>query len=158
MINNINDLLSKTQHDFEKYKFISENFPDADVFYQNDKTDNFYGFRSKLVNNICNNYDFESSYCDLHIVPFYEADFEYNNCIEKIKIYSKPRRIRLLYRADNGEIKFSKFRLSFSKNNINEQLLNDCALNILDFIKRHKHIKLNMDNIDPRIKKLLVFS
>lgn len=137
-------------------------------------------YSSKTVNQNYTNLEFIRSYQSLRVKPYLILDFNYNGKSEKIKIQSNPRTSRLAYisrkytedQDQNNVVMSSKFRtkqltymLNFSKvainfknNNFNENMLNECRLEILEFMKKYSKYKINTKHMDPRLKKLMAFN
>lgn len=141
------------------YRFVKQNIPDAKVHY----TPYYHGFSAKSVNTNYSNFDFIKGHNVLFVVPFLELDFEYNSVLEKIRINSSPRSNRLVYvRYDRinrqRTIKFSRLSINLKNNNFKEDMLNACRVKILDFIKEHPNHQLDTKHLEPKLKKLLLFT
>jgi hypothetical protein len=96
-------------------------------------------------------------------VPFLELNFEYNGVVEKIRVNSSPRSNRLVYiRYDrvskNKLINFSRLSVNLKNNNFKDDMLNACRVKILEFIKEHPGYQLDTKHLEPRLKKLLLFT
>lgn len=182
----LSELILNTEYDLAKYKFVLEKFPDAKVFDASTRNVEMVGFKSKLVNQIYSKIEFRNcSNYELHILPYCELEFKYGNKSEIIQVRSMPKQIRLAYRKSVKEklspeesknnvqklliglqkdykyvdyIKFSKFQLSVKKNEFNEQFLNECRVKILEFIQQNPNCKLDTKCLEPRLKKLLLFT
>lgn len=155
--------ISKAIEDAEKVlatlNFVKDKIPDA-KFHQ---TNYYKGFSAKSVNANYTNFEFIKGFNALYVVPFIELDFEYNGNMEKIRINSSPRSNRLIYITYSREhkqrvINFSRLNLNLKNNNFKDDMLNACRIKILDFIKDHPEHKLNQKHLEPRLKKLLLFT
>lgn len=165
----LEEQISKMEYEIAKYKFVMEKFPDATIYgkdYDYSLKRYITTFKSKNVNLNYTNYDFSSYYRWLDLRPYCELKFEYNDKSEIIKIVSSPAKIKLCNvkatKIEFGKyertIVFSTFFKRYKVNKFNDKFLNDCRIKILDFIKTNSDCKLDTKNIDPRIKKLLIFS
>lgn len=156
-------LLNQAILDLEKtiavYKFVKEQVPDARVH----STSYYHGFSAKSVNANYTNFEFIKGYNTMFVVPYKELDFDYNGTIEKIRINSSPRSNRLVYTAYSRlerqtTIKFSRLKFNLKNNNFKEDMLSACRLKILEFIQEHPGYKLDTKHLEPRLKKLLLFT
>jgi hypothetical protein len=169
----ISNLVSETEYELARYKYVLANFPDAQTFGDFSKSNTIaYGFKSKSVNSKYNNFTFFKTYGGISVSPFYELEFSFNNKQEIIKIHSMPKQISLVNRSTIVEkvvvngitakkyincLKFSKFLNSLDKNNFAPDCTNQCRIQILQFIQEHPGDRLIHKNLEPRIKKLLLF-
>lgn len=169
----ISNLVLETEYELAKYKHVLANFPDAQTFADIVKKNTLaYGFKSKSVNSKYNNFTFDKTYGGISVSPFYALEFSFNNKQEIIKIHSMPKQISLVKRSIIVEksivngitakryvdcVKFSKFLNSLDKNNFAPDCINQCRIQILQFIQEHPGHKLIDKNLEPRIKKLLLF-
>ena len=164
----LSNLIENTEYELAKYKFILSTFPDAEYFIKYIKNKPIAAFKSKSVNINYTDSDFDFvhdyHYSYLNIVPYCKINFEFRDKEEIVNIYCIPTQTRLMYRSSgyigssySNTIYFSKFRLSFDKNNFNTSCLNSCKLKIIEFIKKYPESKLETKNLDPSLKKLLAF-
>lgn len=153
----------KAIYDIEKIlatcKFVQNNVPDA-RFHQ---TNYYHGFSAKSVNSNYTNFEFIKGFNCLYVVPYIELNFEYQGVSEKIRINSSPRSNRLIYITYSREhkqrmINFSRLNLNLKNNHFKNDMLNACRIKILEFIKEHPQYKLNQKHLEPRLKKLLLFT
>lgn len=145
-----------------RYKAILEKFPDATI------TESWgYGresistFSSKQVNTNYTKLNFEPGYRGIVAIPYCEVSFTHDDTEHVVKIHSIPKSSRLVYIPWREKIiKFS--RLSFNlKNNqfsIKDEMLNECRVQIMQFIQAHPGYKLDEKYLEPRLKKLLMFT
>ena len=154
----ISDTIKNLEKDLAICKFIKEKYPDVRC-HQNT---NQRGFSSRSVNSTYNKFEFVRSTDVLFVVPYVELPFEYNGSEEFIRINSYPRssmlaKIYYSYAYECSVISFSRFKANLKKNKFKDDMINDCRLEIVDFIKAHSGYKLIEKNLDPGIKKLLSF-
>src|SRR5574337_818817 len=164
-LRSIQDQVKFSEYYLEKYKFISTQFPDAKVY------SNWNEFTAKSVNNQYDGIEFIHGYRSLYVSSYCEREFLHNGKSEKIKIYSSPRMNRLAYVGFNkpvskvatGEklervIKFGRFSINLKNNNFKEDIFNECRVELLKFIKNNPGYKLDTKHLEPRLKKLLLFT
>lgn len=165
-------LVENSEFEVAKYKEVLSKFPDAKTFNNTNYGSKFivYGFSSKLVNSNYNDYTFTNwNNFWLYIEPHFEFNFSYNGRSEVVCVHSSPRRISLAkliwirgkdynYLDNKYIIRFCNFKLLFKKKEFSEKCLNDCRLKILDFIKVNSKYKIDDKNLEPRLKKLLLFT
>ena len=149
--------IKNIEYSLAKYKFVLSNFPDANIYV----TDKYLGFSSKLVNQIYTKYEFVKGFNSIYVVPYYELLFDYNGNAETIRINSLPRTSRLAYMADhNGKkiLKFSKLAANLKNNNFSNNMLNECRVQIMQFVKDTPNCVLDTTHLENRLKKLLLFT
>lgn len=139
-----------------RHKAVLSEFPEALV-------NNSIEFQSKEVNRKYNKFEFERNRWGIWVIPYSEVSFTFDNKIETVKIYSKPRRSRLVYLdwdrdGKNYIIRFSKFTFNLKVNNFKDDVLNACRIEIMAFIKENPKYKMDDKHLEPRLKKLLIFS
>jgi hypothetical protein len=153
-------LISATVNELEfelaKQKAVQKEFPNAKVHY-------FAGFQSKDVNQNYTKFDFERRSYGLWVVPYCEVKFEFNGKTEIVKVHSAPKANRLCYLSWNRELrgqvlKFSRLAINLKNNQFREDMLNSCRAEIMTFIKTNPGYKMDDKHLEPRLKKLLVFT
>lgn len=156
-------LLSTTIKETEKslalYKFISEKVPDIKMHFLGKDVI----FSSKKVNSIYSNFEFKTMYHGVYVSPYIEYEFEYEGEKENVKIYSSPRSSRLIYldyspKDRNYIIKFSRLQINLKNNNFKDDMLSACRVEILNFVKNNPKYKIDQKHLEPRLKKLLLFT
>jgi hypothetical protein len=55
-------------------------------------------------------------------------------------------------------IRFSKLSFNLKTSKFNDQMMNECRTNILEFIKNNPESKLDDSNLEDRLKKLIIFT
>ena len=151
------DSVKELEYTLAKQKAVLTEFPDAKVHY-------YLGFTSKQVNQVYTKFDFEKHYNGLYVLPFCEIKFDWNGKEEIIKVHSVPRANRLVYlsyrrRDDNKRImKFSRMAINMKNNAFRDDLLNACRAEIMNFIKANPGHHLDDKHLEPRLKKLLIFT
>jgi hypothetical protein len=55
-------------------------------------------------------------------------------------------------------IRFSKLAFNLKTSKFNDQMMNECRTNILQFIKNNPESKLDDSNLEDRLKKLIIFT
>lgn len=143
------------------YNFVKEKIPNVKVhFSKNSKNHTFF---SKYVNSNYTNFEFIQGRDKIYVAPYIELDFEHNGVVEKVKISSSPRRSRLvyykyIYQKRKSVIAFARLAINFKNNNFKDDMLNACRLQILTFIKNHPKVELDSTHLEPRLKKILMFT
>lgn len=170
----IDEVIYNTDFNLAKLKFVQSKFPDVKLTVSKGlNNEDIFRFCSKTVNATYSNYKFEDTYKGLLIGVYNELLFNYNNREENIIINSSPKTCKLafkkwlpydelingmVYKNHTYEICFSKFSFNMKKNNFKEDMLNDCRSAILQFIQKNHDCKINTKNLEPRLKKLLLFT
>jgi len=166
--------IEELEYEINKIKFVQSKFSDVQCNYKMIENKANLQFYSKSVNLEFEKLDFESTkYGYLYAIPYCEMTFNYNNTSEIIKILPIPDKIILAkkkyVRVSTGGsyknyqyediIKFSRFSFNNKKNAFNQdKLYQDCMVAILNFVKKYRDIKIDVKNLDSRLKKLLAFS
>lgn len=152
----IKDTVNELEFELAKQKAVQKEFPNAKVHY-------FAGFQSKDVNQVYTKFDFERRSYGLWVVPYCEVKFEFNGKTEIVKVHSAPKANRLVYLAWNRELKtqvmkFSRLAINLKNNQFKDDMLNSCRAEIMTFIKNNPGYKLDDKHLEPRLKKLLIFT
>ena len=152
----IKDTIQELEYDLAKQKAVQTQFPDAKVHY-------YAGFQSKLVNRNYTKFEFERRAKGLFVVPYCEVNFTFNDRTEIVKVYSQPKANRLVYLSWNVDIrnyvmKFSRIAINLKNNEFKNDMLNSCRAEIMSFIKNNPRYKMDDKHLEPRLKKLLVFT
>lgn len=155
----ISDHVADTELLLAKYKLVQEKFPDATMCYYDPNR-----YASKKINTEYTQLEFVPSSWNLTVSPYTELKLEHKGKIEIIRIDSLPRRNRLVtvsWRVDKATnkraIRVSRFAYNLKKNHFNEELLNKCRVEVMQFIKNTADVSLDTKNLEPRLKKLLMF-
>lgn len=160
---NISYLINKTENELNKLRFIYSKFPDIIVVQS--KKNCQYELRSGKTCKIFSNLEFLEKGYNLYVIPCYHLN--YNDEINKI--YSFPvKNIKLAeisYIKNGDVILYEKGRMiivnNFSKLikrfKFNEIHLNECRKHILNFIRKNSYYRLSEENLDIKIKQLLMF-
>lgn len=156
---NVDEAILDAEKTLQIFNFVKSKVPDAKVHF----TTYYNGFSAKSVNSSYTNFDFIKGYNVLFVVPFLELNFEYNGACEKIKINSSPRSSRLVniyfdQLSKNRVISFSRLSINLKNNNFKGEMINECRIKILEFIKEHPGCGLDTKHLEPRLKKLLLFT
>lgn len=150
----IDYFIKKTDFLLAKYKLVQKYFPDASC--------NTYGdFCSKTVNTNYTKFEFLTTYGGLFVIPFYEIELYHNDIKEVIKVYSKPRASRLLYLEKwklPRTIRFSRLSFNLKNNKFKDEMLNACRAEIMKYIAANPGYHLNDKHLEPRLKKLMIFT
>lgn len=152
----INDTVLDLEYQLAKHKAVQAEFPDAKVHWT-------AGFQSKLVNQSYVKFDFERRRRGLYVIPYCEVKFDFGGKTEIVKVYSRPKANRLLYLRWNRElknyvIKFSRVAFNLKNNEFKDDMLNHCRAEIMLFIKNNPSYKMDDKHLEPRLKKLLIFT
>lgn len=156
----LTDAIQEQEITLLKYKAILESFPDAKI---HQAADGNITFSSKRVNQTYNQLKFDVRYQALRVVPSFDFEFIHNNTITLVPIYSSPKYNRLAYlridwKTRDRLIKFSRLAINIKNNHFNEAMLNECRVHIMNFIKSNPTYKLDEKHLDPKLKKLLLFT
>ncbi len=152
----ISDTIKELEYELAKQKAVQAVFPNAKVHY-------YAGFQSKLVNQNYTKFEFERRSYGLFVLPYCEVEFTFNDKTEKVKVYSQPKANRLVYLSWNVDIrnyvmKFSRIAINLKNNEFKNDMLNSCRAEIMSFIKNNPKYKMDDKHLEPRLKKLLVFT
>jgi len=159
--NKIDDEIFSLEKSIAIHNFIKEKIPNA--YVQISKVKGFRGFVSKYVNKFYSGLEFNVNAHKIYVSPYLELDFEYNGVPEKLRVYSIPRQNKLAYIKHNyikktNIIHFSRLSINMKNNNFKDDMLNECRIKIMDFIKKHPRCELDQKHLDPKLKKLLAFA
>lgn len=153
-----------------KIKFVKSIFPDVKISTCIRAGKEYISFNSKSVNLLYNKYRFlgDNKYF-IRIQVFYEINFTYNDKMEVVIVESSPRtydiaRLKSRWNLWNSStqryekpvIYFS--RLSSSNLKFRDDILNDCQIKIMEFIRANPSVTVNAKHLDSRLKKLLIFT
>ena len=151
--------IKETQRSLAKYQAVLKEFPDA-------KIQDYYWpprFSSKSVNQNYTKLKFEKQYRRLVVMPYCEVEFEFEGKTETIIVNSAPKYSRLAYipwarQNETKYIKFSRLSVNLKNNNFKDDMMNDCRVAIMNFIQDNPGHKLDDKHLEPRLKKLLLFT
>lgn len=155
----LKDIIVDTEYKLEKYKFVLSKFPDAQILGTK-----HFGFKSETVNHNYDKIEFIKDRRSLSIARISIIEFEYNGKKENIIIHSSPLKRRLAYlilhrdwrkRKRHYIMKFSEFSRSLKDNEFDNKIINDCCLEILNFINTKNNYDIDKSKLDPRIDKIL---
>ena len=144
------------------YKAVLTKFPDASL----SKSWGYHyelipSFSSKAVNTQYNKLEFDVDSRRITAIPHYELKFTHNNAEHTVKVNSVPKSSRLVYIPWRDKvIKFSRLSFNLKHNEFvfNDDMLNACRVQIMQFIQSHPGYKLDEKYLEPRLKKLLMFT
>lgn len=150
--------VKETKQTLAKYEAILKVFPDAKIH----ETYSPNSFSSKEVNQNYTNLKFETKYSRLIVMPYSEIEFEFEGVTEKVTVHSSPKYNRLAYipwmRNKEKVIRFSRVSFNLKNNNFKADMMNDCRVAIMNFIKDNPSHQLDQKHLEPRLKKLLLFT
>ncbi len=160
---NIDSSITEMEFNLAKLKFVKSKFPK--VKFQIHKKGN-YLFSDKSVNSLFTEYTFTTYTNSIYLNVYYDLEFDYNGRVEFIKINSTPNKQLCLDKArfyinnrfSHEEIKFYPLKFKSKNKEIKTKLRSELDLISLKFIKDHPGVKINKENMSPRIEKLLLFS
>lgn len=161
----IQEKIDQFEYNLAKYKFIQSLFPDVCTF-----TETFpftcCGFKSNLINKKEAKFKF-NTYNNLVASMYNEITFEFNNKTEIIQIFSIPRQMTLA-KKQTVIVRVEKFAGSYervikfcrlpSTIIFGEEFIKECSIQILNYIKINNKYRLDTKNLDPKLKKLIVFT
>lgn len=144
-----------------KCDFVRTRFPDVRVIIDTDNG-KFLKFSTKAINTNYTAFEIFKSRYSLNIKVYTELDFVSENDYETIKITSIPESCRLIRRSWNPVthryvLKFSRFTFNMKKNNFRDEIFNTCRTEIMQFVQANNEYELDTKNLEPRLKKLLLF-
>jgi hypothetical protein len=151
--------IKEVEHTLAKYNAVLKAFPDAKIH----ETYWPVRFSSKSVNQVYTKLDFKKHYNTLRVIPFCEVEFEHNGNKEMVIVHSSPKYSRLAYipwrrKGEDQVIKFSRVSINLKNHNFKESMMNECRVHIMNFIKDNPGFKLDDKHLEPRLKKLLLFT
>jgi hypothetical protein len=154
----IGSTIQDLEYQLAKCKAVQAKFPLARVNCHSE-------YQSKEVNQNYTKFEFEvrEKGKELHVLPYCEVEFTYAGKTEIIRVHSMPKANRLVYIKWNIDLKsyvmnFSRLSINLKNNEFREDMLNSCRAQIMSFIKNNPGYKLNDRHLEPRLKKLLVFT
>lgn len=154
----INSAIQDLEYQLAKYRAVQAVFPQARVNCH-------FEFQSKAVNQGYTKFEFElrNKGKELYVLPYCEVPFTYGDKTEIIRVHSSPKANRLVYVNWNIDLKshvmkFSRLAINLKNNEFKEEMLNSCRAQIMSFIKNNPGYKLDDRHLEPRLKKLLVFT
>jgi hypothetical protein len=150
--------IKETQRTLAKYEAVIKAFPDARIH----ETYTPHSFSSKEVNKNYTKLQFTTNYNRLTVMPYSEVEFEFEGNLETVLVHSSPKYNRLAYipwsRDKEKVIRFSRVAFNLKNNNFKDDMLNDCRVAIMNFIKDNPGHKLDQKHLEPRLKKLILFT
>lgn len=154
----IKDAVHELEYQLAKHKAVQAKFPQSKV--------NCLGeFQARIINREYTKFEFavRDNGKGLYVLPYCEVSFTFEDKTEIIKVHSLPKANRLAYVQWNIDlrahvIKFSRLAINLKNNNFKEDMLNHCRAEIMSFIKNNPGYKLDDRHLEPRLKKLLVFT
>lgn len=152
----IGDTVRDLEYQLAKQKAVQAEFPQAKVHH-------FAGFQSKIVNQNYTKFDFVQKYSSLYVLPYCEVQFEFDGKTEIVKVHSMPKANRLVYLQWNRDIRnyimrFSRVAINLRNNQFKDDMLNRCRAEIMTFIKNNPGVTMDDKHLEPRLKKLLIFT
>lgn len=154
----ISELVAESESTLARYAAVQKEFPNA-------KVNMYLEFSDRTVNQLYTNYTFEKNYNGLFVVPYCQVSYEHNGQEETVKIHSLPRRnklVHLTWETDPASkkkiMKFARMAINLRNNNFREEMLNSCKAEIMNFIKDNPGYHLDTKHLEPRLKKLLLFT
>lgn len=155
----VKEVIADLELDLALKKAVFNKFPDATV------TRGVYS--SKLVNRYYNKFAFESNSYSLSVRLRSELDVEYNNRTYIVDVLGTANQsYRLAHLGSTNPkspfqydcIQFANFIKEFKKHKVRDDILNECRVEILEYIRKNPKYKIDETNLEPRLKKLLVFN
>lgn len=167
------DSVNQLERELAIQRAVLTAFPDAKIVrvysYANRKS--LFGglveFHDKNVNKVYTKFDFERSPYGVYVVPYCEVSFEHLGTTEVVKVHSTPKKNRLVYlrynykgKSDESRytVKFSRIAINLKNNEFKEDMLNSCRAEIMTFVKNNGQYKMDDKHLEPRLKKLLIFT
>jgi hypothetical protein len=153
----VEDIIKELEHNLVIQRAVLAQFPDAKAHWYN-------GFSSKLVNKKYTNFIFERRSRGLYVLPYCEVQYTFDGDTKSVKVFSQPRTNRLVYigwrRGPDGRrtMKFSRLSFNLKNNQFKDDMLNACRTEIMSFIKTNPGYNLDDKHLEPRLRKLLIFT
>jgi len=152
----VTDCIRDLEYQLAKQKAVEKEFPDAKFHWK-------AGFQSKLINQKYTGFAFEQRKRGLYVVPYCEVKVTHNGNTEIIKVWARPKYNRLVYfswniNLANYVIKFSRLAINLKNNGFKSDMLNSCRAEIMSFIKNNPGYPMDNKHLEPRLKKLLIFT
>jgi hypothetical protein len=164
----VTDYITDIEYLLAKNKAILNEFPNCKVRISTSGSKTYIQYSCKSVNSKYTGLDFVTdNYGQIHtlyVQPYCLVKFNYNNVNEVIKIQSSPARSRLAYTTwenyyeKKRKIKFSRVSFNIKNHQFKDDMLNECRIQILDFIKKFPDLPLDKKHLEPRLEKLLIFT
>lgn len=147
------DEITRKEIEIDKLKFLESKFPKLKytIFSFNSNEMIFY---SSMVNKKYEFYKPNLGYNSLTI-SFY-CSVNYNG--KEIKVYSNPKEIRLIDNEYNNTIKVCQLKNNFKKYGFSSEALNIAYVETAKFISGNPKFKINIEKLEPKLKKLLTFA
>ncbi len=154
----ISEFVNETEHTLAKYQAVQKEFPNA-------KVNMYLEFGDRKVNQLYTNFTFERNWNGLFVVPYCEVSFEHKGQEETVKVHSTPRRNKLVHLTYDTDpiskkriMKFARMAINLKNNHFKDDMLNSCKAEIMNFIKDNPGFQLDTKYLEPRLKKLLLFT
>ena len=154
----IKNAIQDLEYQLARHQAVLAAFPSAQVNCHSE-------FQSRSVNQNYTKFEFElrQKGKDLYVLPYCEVEFTHGDKTEIVKVHSIPKANRLVYVNWNIDLKsyvmkFSRLAINLKNNEFKEEMLNGCRVQIMTFIKNNPGYKLDDRHLEPRLKKLLVFT
>lgn len=158
----LSDATQAVELTLAKYKAVLAKFPDATLSESwGYKYELIPIFASKSVNTQYNQLSFDVNSRRITAIPYYELKVAHDNTEHIVKINSVPKSSRLVYIPWRDKvIKFSRLSFNLKHNEFvfNDDMLNACRVQIMQFIQSHPGYRLDEKYLEPRLKKLMIFS
>lgn len=152
----VNDCIQDLEYQLARQKAVHKEFPDAKFHWKT-------GFQSKSINQTYTGFAFERRKRGLYVLPYCEVLCVHNGNTEIIRVWSKPKYNRLVYLSWNVNIrnyvmKFARLTINLKNNQFKNDMANSCRAEIMSFIKNNPGYKMDDKHLEPRLKKLLIFT
>ena len=162
----INELIKQTSSEIQQKQFELAKLKHLQAIYPDIKY--FRGiFSTKQVNE---NYDevlIESTYSGLELKAYKKIEFKYGELITETKVFSSPyiNKIAVIsYEYDyvkhtsKSKIKFTRYCQTFKSKKFDSIVLKKVRESTIQFLDQHKNYIIDDTNLDPKLKKILLFS
>lgn len=157
------ETMDTMEYNLAKLKFVQEKYPNMKLQENGDN----YMFSDKTVGAAFTKTAIEHVYHDeLRLRVYDEMEFRHNGKGERITIDAIPRTCKIAYVHRDWQTKKSTIRFARplfkikgkNASDLGKALYKDVCIAILEFIKNRPGIEINKDGLDPRLKKLIIFS
>jgi hypothetical protein len=162
IVNELSNQIKQAEFNIAKIEFVKSKFPDVKVNRSLGFNGDCITFSSASVNDNYTKYTFDHKY-SLSIQVCHELEFTHNGRTETVKILSVPASRKLAtkkysYATKKQCIKFSAFSSKMKKQNLSEELFRAASAEIMKYIQTSPGAELDTKYLDPKLKKLLVFT
>lgn len=151
-------VIEELEYELAKIKYLFDKYPDIKISRG--------VYSSKLVNQDYDDFFVQSSYHSLEFGALKKIDFQHNGKIENLCIYSIPLNNRVInrefkysknYSKKEDILVFTKFFQTVKTKKFDDAVISRMRKEILKYIEEYSNAKIDTQNLDDKMKKLLNF-